>query len=78
MWAWGDGEFLSRGAGEMREMRKMREMWFDFAHQPGDEGEITFNSQFSISNAPCPIPNSQFPMPHSQFLKAADGKVACG
>ncbi|MHC5935862.1 hypothetical protein [Nostoc sp.] len=56
-----DGEFLqnafrvvqapvnhhSGGVGEMREMRK--------------QGEIREKNQYTMPNAPCPMPNAQYP-----------------
>jgi hypothetical protein len=33
----------------------MRGMWFDFAHQPGDEGDGGDKERiFSMPNPPCP------------------------
>ncbi|MCC5628077.1 hypothetical protein LC613_08040 [Nostoc sphaeroides CHAB 2801] len=56
---------------------EMREMWFDFAHQPGDEGdegqELTHTQcpmptcpERSRRDAQCPMSNAQFPMPNAQ------------
>ena len=44
-------------------------MWFDFAHQPGDEGDKEAGEQGSKGEefSPCPPPLCLFSMPNAQF-----------
>jgi hypothetical protein len=54
-------------------------MWFDFAHQPGDEGdEGDEGDNFSASPRPhVPIPHSPFPKDiKKHFAKPASLKIA--
>ncbi len=63
------GDTEKQGAEEAGEQGRMREMWFDFAHQPGDDragGREQGRRVFPLLPAPLPLLHAQFPMPNPQ------------